>query len=74
MPKLKERPEEVIADAEPVMEELTDEPIEEPIEPPTDLEPATSSQHTAVIVLSEIVAFVALIIGWSYFRSRRTAS
>ena len=68
MTKLKERPTEVIEKTE-----VEAKVIEEEFETlePTSLELASSAQRTLVLVFSQIVAIVALIVGWSILRNRR---
>ena len=68
MTKLKERPTEVIEKTE-----VEAKVIEEEFETlePTSLELASSAQRTLVLVFSQIVAIVALMVGWSILRNRR---
>ena len=68
MTKLKERPTEVIEKTE-----VEAKVIEEEFETlePTSLELASSAQRTLVLVFSQIVAILALMVGWSILRNRR---
>lgn len=68
MTKLKERPTEVIEKTE-VEAKGIDEAIET-LEP-SSLDLGSSAQRTLVLVFSQIVAIVALIVGWSILRNRR---
>ena len=68
MTKLKERPIEEIEKTEVEAKVIEEE--NETLES-TSLELASSAQRTLVLVFSQIVAIVALMVGWSILRNRR---
>lgn len=68
MTKLKERPIEEIEKTEVEAKVIEEE--NETLEP-SSLELASSAQRTLVLVFSQIVALVALVVGWSILRNRR---
>ena len=68
MTKLKERPIEEIENTEVEAKVIEEE--NETLEP-SSLELASSAQRTLVLVFSQIVALVALVVGWSILRNRR---
>ena len=68
MTKLKERPIEEIEKTEVEAKVIEEE--NETLEP-SSLDLDSSAQRTLVLVFSQIVAIVALLVGWSILRNRR---